>query len=233
MAKKCYAIRKGHRTGIFDSWDECKLYINGFSGAEYRGFGTREEAEAYLRGEETGISSKTGSRVVIEKPVDDLSVNIYTDGSFKDGDIAVGLYLEGLKSNPKFYGVVNCYEYASIANIAGEILAVLLGVELAIQIGFTNINIIYDYDGVEYWYNGTWKAKGQLQSIYATMLNTLRLNNNLNISFTNVKGHSGINGNVIADKMATRGRNFKNYISLDSILRGTVKLTDVPLYYGL
>ena len=47
MAKKCYAIRKGTKVGIVDTWEECQSLIKGYSGAEFRGFNTIEEAEAY------------------------------------------------------------------------------------------------------------------------------------------------------------------------------------------
>ncbi len=53
-AKKFYAVRKGHRVGIFESWEECKVAVEGFSGAEYKGFPNREEAEGYL--EQVGIA---------------------------------------------------------------------------------------------------------------------------------------------------------------------------------
>ena len=42
--KKIYAVRKGHKTGLFYTWDECKKQVNGFSGAEYKSFQTLDEA---------------------------------------------------------------------------------------------------------------------------------------------------------------------------------------------
>ena len=33
--KKIYAVRKGHKTGLFYTWDECKKAVYGYSGAEY------------------------------------------------------------------------------------------------------------------------------------------------------------------------------------------------------
>ena len=43
--KKIYAVRKGHKTGLFYTWDECKKQVNGFSGAEYKSFQTLDELE--------------------------------------------------------------------------------------------------------------------------------------------------------------------------------------------
>ncbi|WP_375496937.1 viroplasmin family protein [uncultured Nostoc sp.] len=47
-SKKYYAVFKGRKTGIFTNWEECEEQINGFSGALYKSFKTKEEAEAAL-----------------------------------------------------------------------------------------------------------------------------------------------------------------------------------------
>jgi ribonuclease HI len=49
MAKnKYYAVIRGKKTGIFDTWAECEQQIEGFSGAVYKSFKTRGEAESAL-----------------------------------------------------------------------------------------------------------------------------------------------------------------------------------------
>ena len=50
-AKKCYAVRKGRETGIFYDWDACKAVVEGYPGAEYKGFVRIGDAEAYLGSE--------------------------------------------------------------------------------------------------------------------------------------------------------------------------------------
>ncbi len=47
MAKKnkYYVIWRGRKTGIFESWEECKPEIDGFEGAQYKGYPTLEEAQ--------------------------------------------------------------------------------------------------------------------------------------------------------------------------------------------
>jgi viroplasmin and RNaseH domain-containing protein len=54
--KKWYAVRKGLRTGIFETWEECKTAIDGFSGAQYKSFKLIEEAQAYLTGSTSGAA---------------------------------------------------------------------------------------------------------------------------------------------------------------------------------
>jgi len=44
--KKFYVVWKGKETGVFDSWDDCKRQIQGFTGAQYKSFKTKEAAES-------------------------------------------------------------------------------------------------------------------------------------------------------------------------------------------
>ena len=49
MAKsKWYAVANGRKPGIYRSWDECKAQTAGFSGAIFKSFKTRDEAEAFM-----------------------------------------------------------------------------------------------------------------------------------------------------------------------------------------
>jgi len=48
--KKYYTVWKGHHTGVFESWDDCKAQIKDFKGAEYKSFETFEVAKQALKG---------------------------------------------------------------------------------------------------------------------------------------------------------------------------------------
>jgi hypothetical protein len=43
----CYAVRKGRTRGIFYSWDECRLQVEGIAN-EYKGFKNLHDAQIYL-----------------------------------------------------------------------------------------------------------------------------------------------------------------------------------------
>ncbi|NJC98659.1 MAG: ribonuclease H [Anaerolineae bacterium] len=43
--QKYYVVWKGRKTGIFTSWAECEKQVKGFVGAEYKAFGSLQEAE--------------------------------------------------------------------------------------------------------------------------------------------------------------------------------------------
>ena len=48
--KKYYAVWKGHHTGVFESWNDCKAQINNFEGAQYKSFETFDAAKSALKG---------------------------------------------------------------------------------------------------------------------------------------------------------------------------------------
>lgn len=48
--KKYYTVWKGHKTGVFDSWNTCKSQIKNFDGAQYKSFPTFQAAKNALNG---------------------------------------------------------------------------------------------------------------------------------------------------------------------------------------
>lgn len=88
MAKqKFYTVWKGRKTGVFDSWDECKAQINGFPQAEYKSFKTKALAEEALKcsssdfiGQDIFETSLTEEQLIlIGKPIDE---SISVDGAW-------------------------------------------------------------------------------------------------------------------------------------------------------
>lgn len=48
--KKYYTVWKGHKTGVFESWNACKKQIKEYQGAQYKSFETLKAAKAALEG---------------------------------------------------------------------------------------------------------------------------------------------------------------------------------------
>ena len=48
--KKYYTVWKGHHTGVFESWNDCKAQIKDFQGAQYKSFSTFDAAKEALKG---------------------------------------------------------------------------------------------------------------------------------------------------------------------------------------
>ncbi|ERL03570.1 ribonuclease HI [Mitsuokella sp. oral taxon 131] len=50
MQKKVYAVRRGRTTGIFTAWAACRKQVDGFAGAQYKGFTDIADALKWLSG---------------------------------------------------------------------------------------------------------------------------------------------------------------------------------------
>ena len=48
--KKYYVVWKGHKTGIFEKWDDCKAQIKDYQGAIYKSFETFDTAKKAFKG---------------------------------------------------------------------------------------------------------------------------------------------------------------------------------------
>lgn len=202
--KKIYAVRKGHKTGLFNTWAECQKATAGYSGAEFRGFTEKEEALAFLNMETTktvsGDKSKEAAGVV---EVPENMVIAYVDGSFEKsiGRYAFGCVLltpdgqeireSGSGSDPA--GV-------AIRNVAGEMLGAMNAVKWAQENGYPAVEIRYDYEGVEKWVTGVWRAKTPLTSKYAVHMQ--EAGKKIQISSCKVAAHTGNHYNEEADQLA-------------------------------
>ncbi|MBO6605252.1 ribonuclease H family protein [Psychroserpens sp.] len=59
--KKYYTVWKGHHTGIFETWEDCKAQIKDFKGAQYKSFSTFEAAKKAYKGNYKDYVGKTKS----------------------------------------------------------------------------------------------------------------------------------------------------------------------------
>lgn len=189
---KFYAVKKGKKTGIFSTWDECKEQVTGFKGAVYKSFKTLSEAEAFLERNEEKIEN-------IEE-VD--GVYAYIDGSF---DRVSGVYGSGVvivdgdkKHEYKHAG--NREDYAQLHNVAGELEAAKFVMWYAVDKKIKEVTLFYDYQGIEAWAVGNWKANLPYTQDYVKFYNKVKTA--VKVNFVKVKAHTGIELNEIVDKLA-------------------------------
>lgn len=95
-AKKFYAVRKGKITGVFSSWADCRSSVDGFPGAEYKGFATLSEAKAYL-----------GDRGAAEKQRTDKAqaAGNQTRKNLTDGQFSAGISGDGILEDSFSYDI--------------------------------------------------------------------------------------------------------------------------------
>lgn len=228
MAWKFYAVRRGKTVGIVGSWAECQEMIKGVSHAEFKGFNDEDQALDYLR---TGNTAQPEhSTAVVPRPDDGDSVNVYARGSYAGNRMDIGVVLEGQSKRYMFFGELICTEYQNLRGFAGELVAVLIAAQLCKEIGFSKLNIVYSYDGVEKWVTGAWNVRGVLQNEYVSLMNNMRLTGLLSYQFTRGTRNDGIQGVSDAEKMVTRAKSMTQYIDIDKVLHNQLVSKDVPLY---
>ncbi len=100
----------------------------------------------------------------------------------------------------KFAENFNDCELATMRNVAGEIKGAEAAMKYAIDNGYSEISIYYDYEGISKWCTGEWEAKKEGTKRYKAYYD--RNKSVLNVNFVKVKGHSGDKYNDMADKLA-------------------------------
>lgn len=101
-----YAVREGKINGIFTTWEECKDSINGHSGAIYKKFSNKNDAEKFIQKRSPTVKIKIKKtkntadtkniQVKIDK-VEKSKIYVYTDGACskngtKDARAGLGVY---------------------------------------------------------------------------------------------------------------------------------------------
>ena len=196
MAKKFYAVKEGKVPGIYTTWEKCKEMVDGYSGAKYKSFPTYEEAEIFLgNATEVPYSIKNFQ----EGPRNPYA---FVDGSY-NGVAKVYGYGGFLEVEGKRYvlqGSGTDEEMLSMHNVAGEILGCMAAVEKALELGLKKLDVYYDYMGIEMWAIGGWKRNKIGTKAYYEYMQSVK--DKITVSFIKVKGHSGIEGNEEADRLA-------------------------------
>lgn len=188
LSKKFYAVKKGYKTGIFYSWDECKRQIDGYSGAVYKSFKTLDEANNFLGGgEETEV---------------DTDLLAYVDGSYNVStkEFSYGMVILHGDEEHRFAEKFSDEELREMRNVAGEIMGSMSAMKYCLENNFKSITIYYDYEGIEKWCKGYWKANKLGTQNYKKYYDSVK--DKIQIVFKKVRAHSGDKYNDLADRLA-------------------------------
>ncbi|MCM1185414.1 MAG: ribonuclease H family protein [Lachnoclostridium sp.] len=225
-AKKFYAVKIGKVTGVFLNWEDCKASVDGFPGAEYKGFATKGEALEYLGLEGAGMEEEASVTLqeVLGQTLHDATAKVWTktlhekqdqtkgvltayvDGSYNDSLKKYAFGCVFILPDKKVYldfGNGDDPKSLQHRNVTGEMLGAMYAVKTAMKNGFSAVEIYYDYQGIESWVTGEWKSKTELTQKYAKTMNQWA--QDIHIHFVKVAAHTSVKYNELADKTAKRG----------------------------
>lgn len=229
MAKKFYVVWIGHQPGIFTDWATCERQTKGFKGAKFKSFPTREEAEQAFRGSPSVVQSKPAAPKTNAKtrmPINSASapakatptesiadVEIFSDGACRGnpGQAGSGLavYRKGALSE-LWYGLYAPHGTNNTAELLGLHHALLTAKDELLKGGTVAIRSDSQYaiksitEWAPAWERAKWmdgsaprKNAELIKPMYA-LYQTLKGQ----LTIHHVRGHHGIQGNELADRMA-------------------------------
>jgi len=224
-----YSVHKGYKSGIFSSWDECQKNVLGFSGAIYKKFNNKKDAEYFLQyGKISQENMKTLDNFIIKhKNTTKLEkITVYTDGAcynngFPNAVAGIGIYFgENDKRNVsrKINGNVtnNIAELTAIlevSTILSEEIKSGIDIEICTD-SIYSIKCCTSYG--EKQEKNNWKKDIPNKELVKEIYNTYK--NYSNISFRHIKAHTGnkdidsIN-NAHADRLANEAININEVIN--------------------
>lgn len=135
-----------------------------------------------------------------------MKVKAYVDGSFNEarGVYGGGIVLIGFPgSEAPVTSSISGSEDIFLAhrNITGELFATIRALAICDPVAdIDEVEIYYDYQGIEYWITGKWKAKKLLSQLYIEYMQ--KYLKRFKLTFHKVTAHSGDYYNNLADKLA-------------------------------
>ena len=145
-------------------------------------------------------TTPTAKKSSLSKPK--TSYQAFVDGSYNQQKKTVGYGVVILKQNKetaRFFGRVD--KYTESRQIGGELRATMQVIEWCNQNNVKEIDIYYDYKGIEFWATGRWKAEKPISQAYRDFMQK----SNIKVYWHKVKSHTGVHWNEVADELAKKG----------------------------
>ncbi|WP_163560977.1 ribonuclease H family protein [Halomonas sp. NO4] len=217
-ARKWYVVWEGREPGVYTTWTECERQVKGVSDAKFKSFASQAEAEAAFAtgARPTGRAKPSRQRAAPGKdrkrPL--VDVEIFCDGAcepnpgpagsglalYRGGTLSAlhyGLYTpEGTNNTAELLALHEALKLAHKAIAAGESVRIRADSNYAIQC-------------ISTWAYG-WKKRGWRRAngdpvknpeIIASAHELFRTIAD-RVELAHVRGHAGIEGNELADRMA-------------------------------
>lgn len=191
---KVYVVTAPERIrGIYDSWAACAAAVKGVSGARYQAVGSREQAEAMLRGEggelEPGLYAFVdgnhlgGVGVVIVQRHAEAEPEIVEALGLTVVEVFAGGEVRSLSTRAAIVAALD-----RLRNVLAELAALHLALRLVPE--GAAVTVVHDYEGVGAWLEGRWRAKDVLVGEIVAACRDLIARRRLTVRFRHQRGHA-------------------------------------------
>jgi ribonuclease HI len=124
----------------------------------------------------------------------------YVDGSFLESFVGYGaVILASGQEVERFSGSVD--QHIEQRQVVGELQATMLVLQWCQEHNVEEIEIFYDYEGIEKWATGDWKANNEMTRHYAAYVREVPTK----VIWHKVKSHTGVHWNELVDELAKQG----------------------------
>jgi len=217
-ANKYYVIWVGQKPGIYTTWAEAEKLVKGFPKAKFKSFPSLTLAEAAFA-KESGVSAKPArqqkpkSRAAATDGMLSANVDIFCDGACdpNPGKAGTGIAIyQNQILRQLWFGLYNPSGTNNTAELLGLQHSIIFA-KAAVASGYSatiHCDSKYAIDCVTTWASGwkanNWKKKGgeikNLDIIKAAHALYLEIADQIQVR--HVKGHAGVEGNELADRMS-------------------------------
>lgn len=176
-----YAVKKGKKTGLYEDWASCQEQIKGFPNAEFHKFDDEKDALRYLMGEELKPKAKPKSEIV--KLKSNTQCNVFTGGVYvKDQSRCnLAIIIEDINGKQTYFTAVIDDFCAKQQTIAAELLSAFVGLQIAMDKEYTDINLYSNWDGIKKWATKEHAPKSQPACAFVRYLDEISHTTNINI----------------------------------------------------
>lgn len=215
--KKVYAVAAGIKPGIYDNWPEAEKQVKGYTGAKFKGFTDRAEAEAWIQNPppycQAPAKKSVGAKILpLSSLPRDGEISIYTDGgcSHNPGPGGYGAIVVSGGQQQELSG-----GFRLTTNNRMELMACIVALRMTLHTWEANKHLITVYSDSSYVVNGIskgwakgWRQRGWIKSDRQPAINPdlwaelLDLAEKMDVTFQWVRGHAGHPLNERCDQLA-------------------------------
>lgn len=225
---KTYVVIRGHNPGIYDTLEEAKEQMKGYTNPEVRSFSNREKAEEFVASvtttTETTITEIKQEVIKIsrkkknkkdkkdkkkkdkkknkkkDKKKNKKSAVVYVDGSYNQFIKKASYACVIVSEGHEEYLSGSFDDLYNLHNVSGELKAAMRAMEYCVDKKIKKVTIYYDFAGIETFCDKDRKTSKDYIKSYKKYVKAI--SEKIEVSFEKVKAHSGDKYNEIADKLA-------------------------------